>query len=344
MVKKWYFSLAFFCATLPGFAQQRADSALALKPDTTWADTDTSFLDFDLLLKDFDAFMDSLLTPRSYALFSLSAGKGYYNYANKSTYAIQTVEKINYTPTLGYFHKNGLGFSGTGYIINDGENLNFYQAALTPSFDYLKDRRLATGISYTRYLTRDSLPFYTTPLQNELYAYFMYRKSWFKPALAMSYGWGGRSDYMEREELIQDLRLRRRGFTFINTEETVSDFTMMASVRHDFYWLDVLSERDHIRFTPQLSFTSGTQKFGFNQTSGTYVTTLRTGSNVLFNSENVYLDDKLEFQPLSLTLFLRGEYSIGKFFLQPQVALDYYFPASGKNFNALFSFNAGFFF
>ncbi|MFZ1532565.1 MAG: hypothetical protein WAT14_00280, partial [Chitinophagaceae bacterium] len=220
-------------------------------------------------------------------------------------------------------------------------NLNFYQGAITPSYDYLNNKSLATGISYTKFFTKDSLPFYTTPLQNELYAYFTYRKWWIRPTIAMSYGWGSRTDFMQREELIQDLRLRRRGFTYINTEEKISDFSIMATLRHDFYWLDVLTFKDHIRFTPQISFTSGTQKFGFNQSSNTYATVIRNNSNVLYSTENVYLDDELRFQPLSLTMFLRGEYSIGKFFIQPQFTMDYYFPATSNNFNSIFSINIG---
>jgi hypothetical protein len=124
----------------------------------------------------------------------------------------------------------------------------------------------------------------------------------------------------------------------------VSDFSVTASVRHDFYWLDVLAYKDHIRFTPQLAFTSGTQKFGFNQSSSTYATTIRTSSNVLYSTDNLYLDDQLKFQPLSLTLYLRGEYSIGKFFVQPQFTMDYYLPAATDNFNAFFSLNLGFIF
>jgi hypothetical protein len=141
--------------------------------------------------------------------------------------------------------------------------------------------------------------------------------------------------------LIRDLRLRQRGYTFINTRESVSDLSLVTSVRHDFYWLDVLGRRDFVRFSPQLSLTSGTQKFGFNQSSATYATTVRTGSNLLYNSDNLFLDDQLRFQPLSLTLYLRSEYSIGRFFLQPQVALDYYFPAAAGNFNLLYSVQAG---
>jgi len=40
-------------------------------------------------------------------------------------------------------------------------------------------------------------------------------------------------------------------------------------------------------------------------------------------------------------MFLRGEYSIGKFFIQPQFTMDYYFPASSGNFTSIFSINIG---
>ena len=104
--------------------------------------------------------------------------------------------------------------------------------------------------------------------------------------VSISYGWGSRSDYTKREELIQSLRLRPRGYTFINNRESVSDFSVLASVRHDFYWLDVFTYDDHIRITPQLVFTSGSQKFGFNQTSTTYAQNIQTGSNVMYASGN----------------------------------------------------------
>ena len=298
-------------------------------------------IDYDELFRDFDAFMDSILTPRSYFLLSVSAGRSNYNFESKSNSTVSSVKKLTYSPLIGYFDKNGLGISANGYIVNDEKNLNLFQAGITPSYDYLKNKNFATGFSYTKFFTKDSLPFYTTPLQNELYAYFTYRKWWLRPSISASYGWGSRTDYEEREELLTDLRLRRRGFTYINTTESISDFSVTASLRHDFYWLDIFGKKDFIRFTPQLAFTSGTQKFGFNQSSNTYATILRTGNNVLYNADNVYLDDQIKFQPLSLSFYLRSEYSLGKFFIQPQAIFDYYFPASTKNFNAVFSVNAG---
>lgn len=338
MLKKWSILLAFIMLGATAYPQgDPVDSTIA-PIDLSLIDTT---IDYDELFQDFDAFMDSILSPHSYFLASFSMNKGYYNFDSKTSYTVETVKKLTWSPTLGYYHKGGLGITGTGSMVDDKANMNLYQLAVTPSFDYLKNKAFATGLSYTRFFTKDSLPFYTTPLQNELYAYFIYRKWWVRPMVAMSYGWGSRTDYNERESLIQDLRLRQRGFTYINTEETVSDFSVMASLRHDFYWLDVFTYKDHIRFTPQVVFTSGTQKFGFNQSSNTYATVIRNNSNVLYSTENVYLDDEMKFQPLSLTLYLRGEYCIGKFFVQPQLTMDYYFPASTKNFNAIFSLNIG---
>lgn len=339
MLKKWSILLAFIMLGATAYSQgNSADSVITPAKDVSVLDTT---LNYDELFQDFDAFMDSILSPHSYFLASLSMGKGYYSFERKNSSVIETEKKLTYSPTIGYYHKGGLGITGTGYIVDDGTNMNFYQEAVTPSFDYLKNKNFAAGLSYTKFFTRDSLPFYTTPLQNELYAYFTYRKWWVRPMVAISYGWGSRTDYMERESLIQDLRLRRRGFTYINTEETVSDFSLMTSVRHDFYWLDVFTFKDHIRFTPQITFTSGTQKFGFNQSASTYATVIRNNSSVLYSTENVYLDDQIKFQPLSLTMYLRGEYSVGKFFIQPQFTMDYYFPASSNNFNAIFSVNIG---
>ena len=343
MLKKSITILPLLFLGITSFCQvSSSDSTKKKEKDNDWAIDST--LDYDLLLQDMETFLDSISSPHSYLLGSLAIGRGYYNYTSKTSAKIDTRKNFTYTPTLGFFHKDGLSLTATGNIINNNDKLNLYQVAVSPGYDYLENRNFAAGFTYTRFFTRDSLSFYTTPLQNEVYAYFTYRKWWIRPTVALSYGWGSRTDYMEREELIQDLRLRRSGITRINSKESISDFSVITSLRHDFYWLGVFSYKDHFRITPQLSFISGTQKFGFNQSANTYATILRTGANVLYNSENVYLDDQLDFQPLSLTMFLRGEYSIGKFFIQPQLVLDYYFPTDQNNFSTLFSFNLGFIF
>ena len=339
MFKKWLIALVFTALGVTAHSQSGPpDSIITPKNDSFYSDT---LIDYDELFRDFEEFMDSILSPKSYFMPSLSIARGYFNFKSKDDVLLETSAKLMYSPMMTWYHKSGFGLSLAGYVVNDERNTNMYQFSLSPSFDYLKNHDFATGIAFTRYFNKDSVPFYTSPLKNEIYGYFSYRKWWVRPMIAFSYGWGSRSDYDEREDLITSLRLRPRGYTYINTTESISDFSIMASVRHDFYWLDVLSYNDHIRFTPQINFTSGTQKFGFNQTSNTYGTSVRNAANVLYSTENIFLDDRINFQPLSLTLYMRGEYSIGKFFIQPQFALDYYFPADTKNLSSLVSVNIG---
>lgn len=319
-----------------------AMTSSAQKPSKQ-TDIDTSFsdIDYDDLFNELDLLLDSLTAPRSFAMFNIGIGNNYFNYQSKSSYLLETSKRLTYSPSLAYYSKTGLGISATSVVVNDGKNLNPYQFNITGSYDYIKNNKFITGIALTHFFTKDSLPFYTSPLKNEVYSYFTYRGFWLKPSLALSYGWGSRSAYEERQEYITSLRLVLNGFTRINTRESVNDFNVTGSVRHDFYWLSILGKNDYIRFTPQIVFTSGTQKFGFNQTSSTYATVPRTGANVLFSSDKVYLDDQLYFQPLSLSTYLKAEYSRGKFFFQPQLIFDYYFPADEKNFTTAIVMNAG---
>ena len=115
----------------------------------------------------------------------------------------------------------------------------------------------------------------------------------------------------------------------------------MLSARHDFYWLDILSNKSFFRLTPQVSLTGGTQKFGFNQVADSYQSNLITGKSRLQQSENSNLDDQSKFQLLSVMGTLKSELSLGKFFIQPQLAFNYYIPATSNNLATLFLINTG---
>ena len=325
------FLICNFCLVILSFSQKTSRQA----------EIDTSFTDYDALFNDLNSFLDSLTVPRSFIIANVGFSTGYYNFSTKESYVAEPIEKVLISPSISYFSKTGLGIGGSVSVVHDGQKLNPYQFAITVSYDYLKNRKFLTGISLTRFFTKSNVPFYTSPLQNGAFAYFTYRDLIIKPTISVNYGWGTRSAYTERKELINAIRLKKRGYTRVNTLESINDLTITASIRHDFYWLNVFSEKEYMRLTPQVSFISGTQKFGINQTANTYATIVRTGTNVLYSSENVYLDDQLDFQPLSLTMYVRGEYSIGKFFIQPQLAFDYYFPTTQGNFSTLFSLNMG---
>jgi hypothetical protein len=329
---------------MAGFGQTNPADSIP-SPGIEGLAVDTS-LDYDEMLDEFADFLDSLLSPRSYFLVSASASSGYFNYKSNNADRIDSKKKFIFSPMVGYYHKSGPGITVSGNGANTGEGFTFYQYLVTPSFDLIQSRKWIGGFSYTRYFNKDSSTFYLSPLQNELNAYFLLRKSWLQPGISLSYGWGKREDV--NEDFVKLLRKRRRGvigiITTSNSKESIADFTVNASLRHSFYWLDISKHNDYIRFTPMLVFSSGTQKFGFNQSSTSYLSTLVNKGGAGFNNSNVSLDNKTDFQPLSLTLFLRSEYSIGKFFIQPQLLLDYYFPGAENNFTVVPSINAGFMF
>jgi hypothetical protein len=330
----------FVFGSLIGYSQVDPKDTIAV-PEESLA-IDTSF-NYDELFDDFVAFVDSLLAPRSYFLINVSAASGYFNYKENTDLA--TRKQLIVSPTIGYYHKSGPGITLAGNFTDYGQKRKGYQFSISPSFDFIQNLKWVGGIAFIKYFTKDSLPFYTTPLQNEINGYVLWRKPWLQPGLGLSYGWGSKKDLKKREDAIR-LFLRRRGIIYYSgsTEESIIDFSMIASLRHSFYWHYVLGHKDYIRFTPMLAFSAGTQKYGFNQTTGTYAINLRNNSAILFNSGNVNLDRKLEFQPLSLTFYLKPEYNIGKFFIQPQVIFDYYFPADNNNLSTLFSINGGFMF
>ena len=312
---------------------------------------------YDALFNELDLFFDSITRPRNFWNVGLGMGNNYFNFQAPGQ-QIVTRREIILSPNAGFFHRSGFGINTSASLFQNGGNWQVFQGLVTASYDYIKPK-LSTGINYSRLVTKDSLPFYTSPLKNEASAYFVYRKWWLRPAVNATYGWGSRSEVVRQETLLEEIRKknnrgRGRGnnggnnpipITQISeSTESISDFTLAVSVRHDFYWLDVLAKKNVIRFSPQLSLTSGTQRFGFNQTNTTYATIKNVGNNVLFNTENVQLGDNAPFRPLSVTAFLKSEVSFGKFYLQPQLLFDYYLPAADNRFNTAYTINTGFLF
>ncbi|MEI9808076.1 MAG: hypothetical protein WDO16_09485 [Bacteroidota bacterium] len=100
---------------------------------------DTS-IDYDELFNEFDLFLDSILAPRSYWLANIAAGQGDFNFSNKNNTKVNIVRKYIFSPTLGYYSKNGPGITATGNMIKTDGKMNLYQFSLSPSFDYLTDR------------------------------------------------------------------------------------------------------------------------------------------------------------------------------------------------------------
>lgn len=331
-MRKLLVLLVFAVAMQPSFSQE------GKKLDSLFAKGDTTAV-LDSLMKDFDSYLDSLTGRKSFFTVNMGIGTGFFSFNDKNSVMVNTQKRIIFSPSAGYYHKSGLGISTTAFALaNNG--LNFYQFAFSPSYDLIK-KSVSTGIAYTRYMTKDSLDFYTTPIQNELFAYFSYKKWWVRPTISFSYGWGSKAEYEKRkpERLARLLSQADRYYVVIKNETSVRDFSATISVRKDFDWYDVLGKSDNITFTPIVMLNAGTQNYGFN-TSYSYNFSPVRANSLPSNKE---ITDNTQFALQSSAVAFRGSYLKGRFLLQSQVLFDYFLQDidSDSKLNTVYSVTAG---
>lgn len=294
----------------------------------------TAFL--DSILNEMDEILNDMIGRKSFALASLGAGTGYFNFKNYQAESFSTERKLMVSPTIGFFHKTGLGISSTGYAVSE-QKLNFYQGSVTPSYDYIRPGTFSAGVAFTKYFTKKNLPFYTTPICNEIAGYFTYKKFFLKPAVSLAYGWGSRTEYEEHKiEVFMLRRFRNPRVITIRNEESVRDLSLLLSLRHDFNLHDVLYTGDMLTITPVIAASAGTQNFGLN-------TSFSSNSKRLNNflPGNQYIKDKSHFDTQSASAVVRVDYSINRFFIQSQFLLDYYLHGADNRLNNAFALIAG---
>ncbi|WP_205510884.1 hypothetical protein [Longitalea arenae] len=331
-MKKLLVLIIFTVAMQPTFSQNGG------KIDSLFAAGDTTAI-LDSLLKDFDTYLDSLAGRKSFFMVNTAVGTGFFSFNDKNTVTVNTEKKLIFSPSVGYFHRSGLGIAASGYaLLNKG--MQFYQYSVSPSFDYIK-KRFSAGIAYTRYFTKDSLDFYTTPIQNELFAYFSYKKWWLRPTISVSYGWGSKEEYDKREasRLARLLQRRNRYYVIVKSVESVSDLSATFSLRKDIDWYNILGKSDNITLTPIAMLNAGTQTYGFNTSYSYNFSPVRTNSLPSNND----ISDNTQFAFQSACLALRGSYLNGRFLLQSQVLFDYYLQDldAGSKLNTVYSITAG---
>lgn len=294
----------------------------------------TAFL--DSIFNEMDEILDEMMPKKNYFSAGIGAGTGFFNFKNLTTESFNREKKLLLSPAVSFYHKSGLGIYVTGNAVSDSK-LNFYQASLTPSYDYIKRSKWNAGLAFTRYFTKNDLSFYTTPISNELSAYFSYKKFIIKPGVSVAYGWGSRTDYEQHRSDVLNLRRSRdpRVITIAN-EEKVTDLSILFSARKDFDFTAVLFSGDLITITPVIALSTGTQNFGLNTS---FSGNSKRINNFLPGNQNI--KSKNNFDTQSASAIFRADYSIRKFFIQTQFLLDYYLHSSPDRFNNAFAIIAG---
>jgi hypothetical protein len=285
----------------------------------------------------FLALLDSLdEKPSSYFDVSIGIGNGSFSVNNNSVNASQAqVNKLYYTPSIGYHHKSGFGISITPYFTTDNGNLKTYQTAVTPSYDY-ESNIISTGISFTKFITDTKSYTSNSTFQNDLYAYVKYAKSYIQPTLALGYASGiFKERYFVDSVGPSAFRIAR----FDSTKNEIKDFSISFGIEHVFNFDSVFTKKGSLTFTPQLVLNAGSEKFTSTITNSRRVANA-TRTNRL-KSLTQTANSSFAFQ--SIALSLSTDYYIGNFVISPNFYIDYYLPpTTEKRLSNVFSFSIGY--
>lgn len=308
--------------------ENRSDSLLIPK--------DSIQLDMELL-KDFKAMLDSISNKTDFFSVSIGAGNRLFSVKNNNFNAQQPESRLAITPSVFYYHHSGFGINATSYFSKLDGKSRFYQHAFTPSYDYLKGKAIAFGVSYTYYLKQKKLEQYTTPFNHELFGYIQTRKGWLRSGLSI--GWG-KGDYVEIRRLDTVIFAIPRSITD-TTSVGLQDFSFTASISHPFEWNGLFKSTDGFSLFPQFMLVAGAQHFDISSRKRL------TSSRKFITLSRNYISSDEENTGLrvqSAAFAISASYFIGGFSLTPNYFVSYYFPDTDRPFSNIFSLTAAYMF
>ena len=292
---------------------------------------------------EFLKMLDKMDDPQSYFRINMAVGTRLFSGNNKAVQSLDNKRQLVLTPSAGYFHKSGLSLSVAGYLLNENSSLSFYQYAISPSYSYTKSKSVSSILSYTHYFHESKYNTSASPFDDELYVNLILKKPYIKPGVSLSYSAGKYDEIINVDTTVMILN-RPTLIRYVDTAATkISSFSIAASIEHDFTFYRVLTKKDGLRFTPQLSLISGINNYSVSHKSSVQLFNLYIKRKLTrlrrFQSSS---DGGGNFDVQSIGLDLDLNYSIGKFYLEPEVYLDYYLPKTDdKAFTQVYNFNIG---
>ncbi|MFZ1784301.1 MAG: hypothetical protein WAU23_03805 [Ferruginibacter sp.] len=306
-----------------------------------------AFAQLDSLSKEDRRLLDSMFNndefiklmmkkEKSFVDVNIGMGNRLFSISNNSLNAGQSqTDKIYYKPSVGYFHKSGLAIALSGYLASDNGKLKSYQYAVSPSYTF-SNKKFTAGISYTRFFEDSVESFTASPFKNDFFASATYKKTWLRPAIAVGYAFGKQTEYFDTSFWFFNRVVHLRDT--ITTK--LSAFSLTLSASHQWSFYELLGKKDAFQLQPAVLFNAGSQRWNIAH------------SNSFFGRRPViqnYLKQRFgdgseseKFNLQSVALSVLATYYYGRFYLQPQLYLDYYLPTTTeKRLTSLFSLTAG---
>jgi hypothetical protein len=294
-----------------------------------------SLLSDEALLADLRSMLDSMGIRKSFFSVDLGVGNRLFSLRNNTFNAQQVAEnRVSFTPSLSYYHKSGLGISATAFMsVFDGK-ASFYQYAFSPSYDYLNNQKVAFGVSYAYYLTRDDLSFYATPFRHEVYGYVRGRKGWLRPGFNVGWATGSYQEVSQLDTVIFGIPRRITDTSTVGLTDLAFGFSASHHIDID----DIFKKGDGLTIIPMAMLTLGAQTYDVQSK-----TTVFSGTRLRYASRRYNRTDfentGLRFQNVSFSL--NASYFLDKLALSAGYFLNYFIPEADKKFTHVFSVSSG---
>ncbi len=283
----------------------------------------------DSMLKN-DAFLSLMKGAKKNSLdVSFGVGNGSFSKHNQAVNATGITNQVIFTPSVIYRVKGGFSVGVTGYLATDSGSMDLYQTGLSASYDYL-GKKTNAGVSFTRYLSDQSKYNSKSLYQNDFYGYVKKAKGIIQPVLAVGYS-NGKFKEVDTLTVIGIVRND-------STNNTTSYFYTSLGIAHDVSYYKVFSNKDELDIVPTLAINAGSDNISTTHTNkGLPIRAKR----VLNRRSRVAATNKFQLQSIAASLDMT--YTTGKFFIQPNIYLDYYLPSTtAKRLSAIYSLTAGF--
>ncbi|MEP6950094.1 MAG: hypothetical protein ABI863_12490 [Ginsengibacter sp.] len=298
-----------------------------------------SLLQNDEALKMFNSYNK----PTSYFRINIGAGNKLYSSQNNAIESLQSNNPLVISPTVAYYHKSGLGISATGFLLNENNKTDFYQYSVSPFYNYTKGKIARASLSYTHYFEKDIYSPHTSPIQNEFYGSFVFKKPWLQPGISAGYSSGTYHEIINIDTIVRVANQRVHIKYIDSITARISSFSVAGTLEHSFIFYKIFSGKDGVIFVPQFSFITGINTFhvSHRSTIANYNSfTKKLSKRIRHFQSQESNNAKYEAQSIGLDLDLN--YSIGIFYVEPELYLDYYLPKTNDTrFTQIFNVNIG---
>lgn len=277
------------------------------------------------IMKDLMGILSEQEKIASYISLDIEIGNRIFSVLNNALNAkVTSVNTIIFSPSFIYHHKSGFYFGLGASLLNENKiGFGISQHSLSTGYDLLQNDNVDLGIAYTHYFVRNKFSPYSSPIQNDFYVSFAYKKLWIKPGLAVGYSTGTYGD------------VKRIARLYDSTTNKLKSFFIIPSLSHEFIWEKIFTKNDGIIFTPALLTNLGQSK-----TAIQHKTNAPNLSNFLSKKGRLPKLNVTKFEAESIGLSLDAGYSIGNFTLAPQAYFDYYLPDNqDKRLTSYFTLN-----